>query len=118
MKDELTQREKSALLGAVDGRELDDYDRDFYEAMYRTVPLRAEDIDDRIRRAIMRFIHDGRGPAAHDDVGGFVMMGFAHGYMVGRKLRKDIRRNASDNPRTLAQAVKNVRNLTRKKKEE
>lgn len=92
MSEELTGHDKAVLLGAQDGRALDDYDRDFYESMYRTAPLKPEDLDDRVRRAIMRFIEDGRGPAAHPDVGGLVMMGFAHGYMVGRKVRRDIRR--------------------------
>ena len=109
MNDELTGREKSVLLGEMDGRGRDDYDRAFYEAMYRTAPLRPEDVDDRIRRAIIRFIQDGKGPASESDVGGLVMMGFAHGYMVGRKLRKDIRKDAGDNPRTIKEAVKNVR---------
>lgn len=92
MKDELTGMEKSELLGIVDRRGLEDYDRDFYQAMYKAAPLAPEAVDDRIRRAIIRFIQDGSGPASQPDNGGFVMLGFTHGYMVGRKLRKDIRK--------------------------
>ena len=116
MSEELTGMEKSELLGAMDGRELEDYDRDFYEAMYKAAPLAPEDVDDRIRRAIMRFIQDGSGPAAHPDNGGFVMLGFTHGYMVGRKLRKDIRRDAGNNPRTMKEAVRNVKKQVKGKR--
>ena len=92
MNDELNDKEKAQLLGSVDGHAPDDYDRDFYEAMYRTAPLTPEDLDDRVRRAIFRFISDGRGIASRPENGGLVLLGFAHGYMVGRKIRRDIRK--------------------------
>ncbi len=87
MEEELTQRDKAILLGNIDGRSRDDYDQHFYEAMNRIPPLGIEEVDDRIRRAILQYIE-----ASKVDNGGFVMMGFLHGYMVGRKLRRDIRR--------------------------
>jgi len=95
MIDELTAQDKAKLLAVTDGKALrdgDGYDRKFYEALYRIAPLAPEEIDDRVRQAILRFITDGKGEASKPDNGGFVMMGFLHGYMMGRKLRKDIRR--------------------------
>jgi len=90
---ELTPGDKARLLGVTDGKGMDnDYDREFYEAICRIAPLGVEEVDDRVRRAILRFISNGTGPASHEDNGGFVMMGFIHGYMVGQRLRKDIRR--------------------------
>ena len=95
MSEELTEQDKAKLLAVTDGkvvRDGDGYDRKFYEAMYRIASLHPEDVDDRVRQAILRFITDGKGEASKPDNGGFVMMGFIHGYMVGRKLKKDIRR--------------------------
>ena len=92
MTDELTAQDKARLLGMVDGKGVNDYDRKFYEAMYQISPVPLEEVDDKVRRAILRFIMDGKGPASEEDNGGFVMMGFVHGYMVGRKLKRDIRR--------------------------
>jgi len=94
MVDELTQRDKAILLGNMDSTSADDYDRQFYEKMKEVAPLHPEEVDDGVRRAILRFIMDGKGEASKADNGGFVMMGFLHGYMVGRKLRRDITRKA------------------------
>ena len=94
MSEELTEQDKAKLLAVTDGKAVRDeeYDRAFYEAMYRSAPLRLDDIDTRVRRAILRFIADAKGEASKGDNGGYIMMGFTHGYMVGRALRKDIRR--------------------------
>lgn len=94
MTEELSNHEKAKLLGNSDGRSKDDYDTEFYEAMRRIPPLGVDDVDGRIRRAICRYIDDGQGEASKPENGGFVIMGFIHGYMVGRKLRKDIRRKS------------------------
>lgn len=94
MTDELTPQDKARLLGVTDGKGVDDYDREFYETMRQVSPLDVDEVDDRVCRAIFRYISDGTGPASHEDNGGFVMMGFLHGYMVGRKLKRDIRRKA------------------------
>ncbi len=95
MTEELTGQDKAKLLGVTDGKAVgggNGYDQAFYEAMKRTAPLPLEEVDDQVRRAILRFIADGKGEASKPDNGGFVMMGFVHGYMVGRKLRRDIRK--------------------------
>ena len=89
---ELTTQEKAGLLGVRDVIRQDNFDRKFYEAMYQIKPPLPEDVDDQVRMAILRFVTDGKGEASKPDNGGYVMMGFIHGYMVGRKLRKDIRR--------------------------
>jgi len=92
MTDELTERDKAILLGNVDRRNVEnEYDRDFYEAMHQTHPLNLDEIDDLVRRAVLRYMADGQNETVKAN-GGWVMMGFFHGYMVGRKLRKDIRR--------------------------
>lgn len=92
MADELTIEEKVRLLAIFDGKNADDYDREFYEAMYRIKPLEFEEIDGLVRRAILLYITDGQGIASQENNGGLVMMGFIHGYMVGRELKRDIRR--------------------------
>jgi len=92
MTDELTSEEKTILLASMDSRSLGNYDHKFYEKMREIPPLDVEEVDDRVRRAIARFIMDGIGEESNPDNGGFVMMGFLHGYMVGRKLKRDIRR--------------------------
>jgi len=94
MEENLTQRDKAILLGNIDGRSKDDYDREFYEKMKEIPPLGIDEVDERVRRAILRFIMDGKGEASKEDNGGFVIMGFIHGYMVGRKLKRDITRKA------------------------
>jgi hypothetical protein len=92
MDEELTRREKIILLGINDGKSKDDYDRQFYEKMKEIPPLRVEEVDDRVRRAILRYIADGKGESSKAPTAAYVMMGFAHGYMVGRKLKRDITR--------------------------
>ena len=79
-------------LAIEDGLNKENYDREFYKAMYQISPLAPEEIDARVRRALLRFIADGKGEESKPDNGGYVIMGFTHGYMVGRKLKKDIRR--------------------------
>ena len=92
MTEEFTGQDKARLLGVTDGKGVYNYDREFYEAMRQTGPLRLDDVDDQVRRAILRFVADGKGEASKPDNGGFVMMGFLHGYMVGQKLKRDIRK--------------------------
>jgi len=92
MTDELTREEKATLLGIMDGKNKDDYDREFYETMHQVRPPAPEEVDDRVCRAIFRYISEGTGPASYEENGGLVMIGFIHGYMVGRKLKRDIRR--------------------------
>ncbi len=91
MEEKLTREEQVRLLAVDDGKNIDDCDQEFYEKMKEIPPLAIDEVDDRVRRAILRFISDGTGPASHEDNGSFVMMGFLHGYMVGRKLKRDIR---------------------------
>lgn len=91
MTEELTRHDKAELLGVMDGKGLakESYDHEFYKAMYRIAPLELDEVDDQVRRAIIRFVMDTK--TINPDNGGLVIMGFVHGYMVGRKLRKDIR---------------------------
>jgi len=88
--EEMTATDKARVLGYVDRHNVEDFDRDFYEAMHRTRTLDIDEVDDKVRRAVLRYLADGR----NEDVkinGAWIMMGFFHGYMVGRKLRRDIR---------------------------
>lgn len=90
MEENLTQRDRALLLGVVDGTNKDDYDREFYEKMKEIPPLGVEEVDDQVRRAIVRFVTDVKGEASKAENGGFVILGFLHGYQVGRKLKRDI----------------------------
>lgn len=92
MTDELTSRDKVTLLANLDARNLDDYDQKFYKAMKEIPPLGPDEIDDRVRRAIFRFITEVVDPASQGDPGRLVMIGFLHGYMVAQQLKRDIRR--------------------------
>lgn len=93
MEENLTQQDKANLLGIIDGKGMNDsYDQEFYEAMCQVRPLDVDEVDDRVRRAILRFIDQGKGEASKPENGGFVAMGFVHGYMVGQKLKRDITR--------------------------
>ena len=94
MTEELTQQDKAKLLGVTDGKAVgsgNGYDQAFYEAMQQTPPLGVEEVDDLVRRAILRYIADTKKGSVKAN-GSYIMMGFVHGYMVGRKLRRDIRR--------------------------
>lgn len=94
MTDELSVNEKARILGVTDGKSVrkdTGYDQDFYEAMKRISPLRTEEVDDRVRRAILRYVTDGEGDASKPENGGLVMMGFIHGYQVALELQRDIR---------------------------
>lgn len=94
MTEELSQQDKMKLLGTLDGKAVgsdNDYDQAFYGAMQRTPPLGVEEVDDQVRRAILRYIADSKKESVKAN-GNYIMMGFVHGYMVGRKLRRDIRR--------------------------
>lgn len=94
MSEELSQKEKSLLLGITDGKAVkyeDNYDHEFYEAMCRTYLLRVQEIDNQVRRAILHYIADSKSQDIRTN-GTYIMMGFIHGYMVGKKLQRDIRR--------------------------
>jgi hypothetical protein len=96
MTDELTSQDKAKILGVTDGKSVGQntgYDQAFYEAMKRVAPLQSEEVDDSVRRAILRYISDGDGEASKPENGGLVMMGFIHGYLVGLELQRDIREN-------------------------
>ena len=92
MEENLTRRDRAILLGTVDRRSKDDYDREFYEKMKEIPPLGVEEVDDQVRRAIVRFVTDVKGEVSEEENGGFVILGFLHGYQVGRKLKRDITR--------------------------
>jgi len=81
---------EQVTLAIEDGLNKENYDREFYEAMYRISPLAPEEIDARVRRAILRYLADT--PSVTPEQAGFATIGFTHGYLMGRKLRKDIRR--------------------------
>ena len=89
MDGNLIEQDRAILLGTEDGLTYS-YDHEFYEKMKEIAPLHVEDVDDGVRRAILRFILDGSGQASKPENGGLVMMGFLHGYQIGRKLKRDI----------------------------
>lgn len=100
---ELTQWEKGRLIGAIDARNLTDYDEEFYQLLKRQVGPTAEDIDNRIHRAMLKFTHEatrkilnaydseqiGIFPAIHATL----LTGLIIGYEVGRKLKRPLTAN-------------------------
>lgn len=90
MDETLNECERASLLGVVDAANRDNYDRQFYETM-RKIPVPGlDEIDDRVRRAIALHISKAEGTPTY--VQGAITVGFIHGYMVGRELKRDIRR--------------------------
>lgn len=55
-QDELTEEEKAGLLGSVDARLQNDYDERFYADILNTRIPNVEDLSDRTRRAITKYI--------------------------------------------------------------
>ena len=55
-KKKLTSEEKATLLAIVDSTCRDDYDEEFYELLLKPDVPKIEDLDDRIRRAITKFV--------------------------------------------------------------
>ena len=87
---DLTDNEKANLLAHVDGKAIgkNDYDESFYRAMCQVDIPHSFELDNKVRRAIMKFVCENEDNTSK---GGVLMLGFIHGYMVGRKLRGDIR---------------------------
>lgn len=67
----------------------EDYDKDFFEAMAATKEMSPRDVQPRVRRAIFRFITQSRDQGVLAN-GGYILMGFIHGYQVARKLGRPI----------------------------
>ena len=89
--EEMTATDKARILGYRDRDNAEDFDRDFYETMHRTRTLGIDDVDDHVRRAVLRYLADSRNDEVRAN-GAWIMMGFFHGYQVGRKLKRKITR--------------------------
>jgi len=108
-KGELTRKEKVILLGTVDGKRKDDFNEEFLNLMVETQPLKVEEVDDRIRRSICKFItmvenEEEISLLLSDDnpttlVQGKVLTAWLHGYMVARRWNRSIKRAENTPPR-------------------
>jgi hypothetical protein len=99
-EDKLTQEEKVTLLAIKDMADLDNYDEEFYKLVkaqsYPSVP----EVDDRIRRAIFKFISSysqtiaevrRTGGVTQDEaIATALTVCLLKGYELGRKLRRPL----------------------------
>lgn len=91
----LTPEDKAELLGIMDADKHDEYDEEFFRLLKLQSPLDAEDIDDRIRRAILKYTSEfadrllkTRPPEdldLHDSIVTSLWVGLMVGYELGRK---------------------------------
>jgi len=92
-KDELTLDEKATLLGHVDARLCADYDDDFYNDLCSTNTPIIDEVNDRSRRAIVKYItamwHDYKDVSTEFDDDTKFMAALTEallkGYELGRK---------------------------------
>lgn len=102
-EEKLTRGEKATLLALVDAKHVDAFNEEFYNLMKKTPPLELEEINDHIRRSIVKFINtmvddEGVAEAVSSDkplflLRGMVTVSWLHGYMVAQKWKKSILRN-------------------------
>lgn len=102
----LSDREKAGLLGFDDSRKMDDYDMEFYELLWATKPPKPMEMDDRIRRAIVRFVTNAwdqhlqacSAQSLDEDTTGRSAMNiaFLKGYELGRKLQRPLDSNQEE----------------------
>jgi len=94
------------IIAAIeDTMNTENYDREFYKTMRRIQSLAPEELDDQVRRAILKYITDDSMTMTPEKAS-FFTMGFTHGYLVGRKLWKDIRKKQPKPPADGADDVK------------
>ena len=106
---ELTSEEKAILLGTVDGKRMDDFNEEFLNLMVETQPLKIEEVNDRIRRSIYKFISTVENEEEislllSDDnptslVQAKITVAWLHGYMVARRWNRSIKRAENTPPR-------------------
>lgn len=99
-EDELTGSEKAALLAHVDLLNPDDYDKEFYEALKSIKFPGPDNVDDRLRRAIKKFVTEDftetiGGLLAIEDrpipaILAIITSCLLRGYELGRKLHRPL----------------------------
>lgn len=99
---ELTRDEMQRLLALRDAQNLDDYDEEFYRLLTTEAIPGAEELDDRIRRAILKYISDwwsfhsraqnlGKFQVV-EYITGFTLFLLVLGYSLGMKLGRPLTR--------------------------
>lgn len=99
-EEELTLEDKAMLLASMDKRKRSDYDREIYQRLKAQNLISPEEIDGKIRRAIVRFVKEewallygiGKDNGLDIDsiVGGALTDFLLIGYEVGRKLKRPL----------------------------
>ena len=99
-EDKLTGAEKAALLAHVDLLNPDDYDKEFYEALKSVEFPGPDNVDDRLRRAIKKFVAEdftetiGRllatGEPPIPAIMAIITSCLLRGYELGRKLHRPL----------------------------
>jgi len=97
MAENLTPLEQGRLLAELDYRNREDYDRDYYNKLQKIQEPRVADLDDRVRRAISRYITDVAKDVADafssDEEyppGAYLLEGWILGYVAGRNIKGSI----------------------------
>lgn len=100
MMEDFTMADIGAFLLATGDIKLkNDYDKDFYNELSRIKPPALESLDDRIRRAIIKYVetlwHDFKGIATEDLHSDELLLAamtesVLRGYELGRKLKRPI----------------------------
>ena len=94
------------IIAAIeDTMNTENYDREFYKTMRRIQSLAPEELDDQVRRAILKYITDDLMRITPEKAG-LLTMGFIHGYLTGQKMRKDLRKKQPKPPADGADDVK------------
>lgn len=92
MAENLTRMEKTRLLVEVDRRKRDDYDKDFYDKLRKIEEPNVEEVDDRIRRALIRYIQEVESHflGEHNPPGSYLMEGWILGYVAATNIERSI----------------------------
>lgn len=100
---QLTQMEKATLLGHMDGRCANDFDKEFSAVIEDTPPLGVDELDGQIRRSLVRYtemvVDDEDIEKIRSDndlrsrLRGIITVAFLHGYQVSIKWGKPIVRD-------------------------
>ena len=98
--DQLTEMDKATLLGHMDGRCANDFDKEFSAVIEDTLPSGLDELDGQIRRSLVRYTEMVVGDEdiekirsdndLRSQLRGIVTVAFLHGYQVAMKWGKPI----------------------------
>lgn len=92
MNESLSPWDKSELMARFDNRHRDEYDQDFFNALMALREPALNDIEDKARRAIARFIEvmeKGLASVKYPP-GSYLLEGFILGWLAGKTIPRSI----------------------------